>query len=143
MTADEVRAELSRCARMPASHVKAQRMEALAEQARETSDRRLEAEVLLNLNYAYEYSSERDKLPGVVGRLLRLIDQHPAEVGELYHPIFWMLKWMTGGLYDNPAVSLPVVYRWLDEFDSRYRQRGFSPRPVLAFRSRLARHLGD
>ena len=40
-------------------------------------------------------------------------------------------------------MPLPRRYRWLDEFESRYRQRGYSPRPVHAHRADLALHLGD
>lgn len=143
MTVEQIRADLDRCRRLPLGRAKAQRLESLAEQAEQAADRRLEGEVLLALSSAYEYTSEREQLPVVFGRLLRLLDQFPAETADLSLDIHWMLKWMTSGLYENPAVPLATVYRWLDEFGSRYRQRGYSPRPVLARRSGLARLLGD
>jgi tetratricopeptide (TPR) repeat protein len=143
MTAEEIRAALEQGHAMPDGRAKAQLLETLAERARENGGAALEAEVLINLCHAYEYAAEREKLPVVFGRLLPLLDQHPAEVEGLSHTIHWMLKWMTFGLYDNPAVPMPVINRWLDELESRYRQHGYSPRPVLALRSRVARHLGD
>ncbi len=143
MTAEEVRAELRRCRQLPNGRAKAQRLESLAEQARETGDHHVEAEVLISLSNAYEYSSERERIPLPVGRVLQLLDRFPAEVGDLSHTIHWHLKWLTGALIDNPEVPLSTIDRWLDECESRYRQCGYSPRPVHAHRSRLARSLGD
>lgn len=143
MTVDEVRAQLQRCSRLPEGRAKTQSLESVAEQAKAAGDRALEAEALIHLSYAYGYSSERDRIPVSVGALLQLLDTFPAEVGGYTHQIFWLLKWMTSGLYRNPAVPLATVDKWLDEFDRRYRQHGYSLRPVLAFRSNLAGHLGD
>jgi tetratricopeptide (TPR) repeat protein len=143
MTVDEIAAELRSLDRLPASRAKAERLESLAEQAQAAGDRRLEAWVLADLCSAHAYSAERDKLPLTMSRLLRLVDQNPAEVGDAKRRVYWQLKWMTGSLIFNPAVPLPVVYRWLDEFESRYRQQGYSLRPVRASRSQLAQHLGD
>jgi tetratricopeptide (TPR) repeat protein len=143
MTAEEVRAELRRCHQLPNGRAKAQRLESLAAQARDTGDHHVEAEVLISLSNAYEYSSERERIPLPVGRVLQLLDRFPAEVADLSHTIHWHLKWLTGALIDNPEVPLPTIYRWLDECESRYRQCGYSPRPVHAHRSRLARSLGD
>jgi tetratricopeptide (TPR) repeat protein len=143
MTAEEVRADLRRCGQLPNGRAKAQRLESLAQQAREIGDHHVEAEVLISLSNAYEYSSERERIPLPVGRVLQLLDRFPAEVGDLSHTIHWHLKWLTGALIDNPGVPLSTTYRWLDECESRYRQRGYSPRPVHAHRSRLARSLGD
>jgi tetratricopeptide (TPR) repeat protein len=143
MTAEEVRAELRRCHQLPNGRAKAQRLESLAGQARETGDHHVEAEVLISLSNAYEYSSERARIPLPVGRVLQLLDRFPAEVGDLSHTIHWHLKWLSGALIDNPDVPLATIDRWLDECESRYRQRGYSPRPVHAHRSRLARSLGD
>ena len=143
MTAEEIRTSLARSQDLPEGRAKVQLLESLAEQARQVTAPGLEAEVLIALSHAYEYASEREKLPITFGRLLQLLDEFPAEVGHHSHSIYWMLKWMTDGLHDNPLVPLAVANRWLDEFDNRYRQRGFGSRPVLARRSRLARHLGD
>ena len=143
MTVDEIGAELQALHRVPRSREKAQRLETLAEQAKEAGDRRLEARVLLALGNCYEYAAESEKHPLAMSRLLRLADQHPDEVGHQVRDIYWQLKWMTEAMIGNPAVPLPVVYRWLDEVESRYRQQGYSPRPALADRSYLAQLLGD
>jgi tetratricopeptide (TPR) repeat protein len=140
---DEIRAELEHCASMPQGHAKAHRLEALADRARDASDPGLEALVLYHLGQAYEYSAEREKMPVAFGRLLQLLDRHSAEVGYLSREIHWLLKWMTTGLGINPAVQMTTINRWLEELDSRYQQAGYSPRPVLAFRSWLATQAGD
>jgi tetratricopeptide (TPR) repeat protein len=143
MTAEEVRADLRRCRQLPNGRAKAQRLESLAQQAREIGDHHVEAEVLISLSNAYEYSAERGRIPLPVGRVLQLLDRFPAEVGDLSPTIHWHLKWLSTALIDNPDVPLATTYRWLDECESRYRQCGYSPRPVHAYRSRLARSLGD
>jgi hypothetical protein len=100
--------------------------------------------VLLQLSRAYEHGAEGDKLPLAIGRLLRLADTHPSEVGgRRIHSIYWQLKWMTSRMIENPAVPLPTVHRWLDEFEGRYSQRGHSLRPVHEGRAELALLLGD
>src|ERR1700722_2830061 len=124
MTAEEVRAELRRCRQLPNGRAKAQRLESLAEQARQTGDHHVEAEGLISLSNAYEYSSEREGIPLPVGRVLQLLDRFPAEVGDLSHTIHWHLKWLTGALIDNPDVPLATTYRWLDECESRHRSPG-------------------
>lgn len=143
MSVDEIAEELQALRQVPASRAKTQRLEALAEQARETGDHALEAQVLLDVSRGYEYGAEGEKLPLALGRLLRLADQYPAEVGILVRSVHWQLKWMTEGMIRNPAVPLETVYRWLEELESRYRQQGYSLRPVLADRSDLAQLLGD
>ncbi len=143
MSVDEIAGELETLRQVPASRAKTQRLETLAEQARETGDHGLEAQVLLDVSRGYEYGAEGEKLPLALGRLLRLADQYPAEVGILVRSIHWQLKWMTEGMIRNPAVPLETVYRWLEELESRYRQQGYSLRPVLADRSDLAQLLGD
>ncbi|MFC9439588.1 hypothetical protein [Nocardia sp. NPDC057030] len=99
--------------------------------------------MLLELAESYTYASERDLAPVAYGRLLRIYDEHPVELGPLTHSVHWYLKWMTWGLIDNPAIPVSTVYRWFDELENRYRQRGYSLRPVLALRGELARKLGD
>jgi tetratricopeptide (TPR) repeat protein len=143
LTAEEIRAALATCQRLPAGRPKSQQLEALAEQAKETGDLRLEAEILIALSSAYQYGAEQERLPVLLGRLLQLLDQFPAELGTLSWTIHWRLKWMTIGLVRNPAVPLETAYRWLDELSRRYRQRGYSPRPVHALRWELASNLGD
>ncbi len=143
MSAEEIRAEAEAAYALPEGHAKAQRFEALASRAKEAGDPGLEAQVLIALSRAHEYGAEQDKLPVVFGRLLQLLDQFPDAVGSLSHQIYWQLKWMTTGLLGNPDVPLAVGYHWLDELDMRYRQRGYSLRPVHAQRALLALGIGD
>ncbi|WP_182903885.1 hypothetical protein [Microbispora sp. H10830] len=138
-----IRAGLEECAALPEGRQKAERLEVLAAQARTADDRSLEGEVLLALVEAYLYAAENDRMPVAAGRLLRLLDDFPAELGRLTYSIHWQLKWMTHSLVDNPAVPLETTHRWLDELQSRYREHGYSARPVLALRSMLAQETGD
>ncbi|GLX04639.1 hypothetical protein [Microbispora sp. NBRC 16548] len=138
-----IRAGLEECAALPEGRQKAERLEVLAAQARTADDRSLEGEVLLALVEAYLYAAEGDRMPVAAGRLLRLLDDFPAELGPLTYSIHWRLKWMTHSLVGNPAVPLETTHRWLDELQSRYRERGYSARPVLALRSLLAQETGD
>jgi hypothetical protein len=143
MSPDEIRAGLQVAAALPPGRVKAERLESLAEQARTGGDRRLEAEVLLDLIRAYEYGAARDRMPVPMGRALQLLDRYPAEIGSMTYTIHWMLKWMAGSLIGNPGVPVALVNRWLDEFETRYREAGYSLRPVLDHRADLASFLGD
>jgi tetratricopeptide (TPR) repeat protein len=143
VSAEEIRAEAETARALPEGHAKAQRFEALASRAKEADDRRLETWVLLALSDAYSRAAEQHKQPTVFGRLLWLLDNFPDEVGSLSHNIHWQLKWMTLALLLNPDVPLTVTYRWFDELERRYRQRGYSLRPVHALRSTLALNTGD
>jgi len=144
MTAESIEESLRALAELPAGRPKASRLETLATEAAEINNPRLEASVLIELSRAYEYGAEGEKLPLAVGRLLRLADRYPNELGgRRVHTIYWQLKWMTSRMIDNPAVPLPTVDRWLDEFEGRYRQRAYSLRPVHADRAELALLLGD
>ena len=126
MNTAEVRSALAECSRLPDGRPKAQRLETLAAEVRQTGDGPLEAEVLLALSRAYEYSAERERMAVPFARLLQLLDRFPAELSPMSLTIHWQLKWMTVGLIRNPAVPLETAQRWLDELDQRYRQRGFS-----------------
>ena len=143
MSAEQLLADAQAAYQLPAGHAKAQRFETLAERAKESDDRNLETQILLELSDAYSQSAEQDKQPAVFARLLWLLDHHPDAVGQLSHSIHWQLKWMTSGLLANPDVPLAVTYRWFDELERRYRQRGYSLRPVHALRSNLAANIGD
>jgi hypothetical protein len=143
MTIEEIRAGLSECSTMPAGRATSARLESLAARARERSDRLLEAQVLLELVRAYTFGGERERTPVPFARVLTLLDQYPAEVGSLTFSIHWRLKWMTSGLITNPAVSDETTRRWLTELESRYRQRGYSPRPVHTLRWLRASYTGD
>jgi len=62
MSIAEVRLALAECGRLPEGRPKAQRLESLAAEVRRTGDGPLEAEVLLALSRAYEYSAERERM---------------------------------------------------------------------------------
>ncbi|WP_212748922.1 hypothetical protein [Nocardia cyriacigeorgica] len=139
----DIDGELRRCRSLPHGRARTQRLETLAAAARSGTDRALEGAVLLELARSYMYAGERDLSPMAYGRLLSIYDAHPAELGHLSYSVHWQLKWMTWDLIGNPAVPLPTVHRWLDEMDNRYRQRGYSARPVLSLRADLASAIGD
>ncbi|ROO89471.1 hypothetical protein EDD29_7166 [Actinocorallia herbida] len=120
-----------------------ERLERLAEHARACPSRALEADVLIALAQAHEYSAERARLPVVIGRLLQLLDAHGAELPGLDRNVYWNLKWMTSALINNPAVPVPTVLRWMDELERRYRERGISLRPAHGLRGHLAQMGGD
>ncbi|MFB8277095.1 hypothetical protein [Nocardia colli] len=143
MDTAEINEALAQVYSLPHGRLRVERLEMLAAAAKSESDRHLEGRVLLELAESYTYASERDLAPVAYGRLLRIYDENPAELGSLTHSVHWYLKWMTWGLIDNPAIPVPTVYRWFDELENRYRQRGYSLRPVLALRGELARKLGD
>lgn len=139
----EIDQALAQAYSLPHGRLRVERLEMLAAAAKSSTDRNLEGRVLLELAESYTYAGERDLAPVAYGRLLRIYDEFPVELGPLTHSLHWYLKWMTWGLIDNPAIPLPTVHRWFDELETRYRQRGFSLRPVLALRAQLARTLGD
>ncbi|MBF6164759.1 hypothetical protein IU486_08225 [Streptomyces gardneri] len=143
MDATEINAALGQVYALPHGRTRTERLETLAAAAKSGADRALEGRVLLELAQSYTYAGERDLVPVAYGRLLRIYDDHPAELGSMTHSVHWYLKWMTWGMVDNPSIPLSTIDHWFDELDSRYRQRGYSPRPVLALRSELARKIGD
>ncbi|MDX6742945.1 hypothetical protein [Actinocorallia sp. A-T 12471] len=120
-----------------------ERLERLAEHARACPDRGLEAEVLVALTRAHEYSAERARLPVVIGRLLRLVDENPVELAPYLRTVLWDLKWMTSAMIANPDVPVATVERWMGEMERRYRERGHSARPVHGLRASLAFETGD
>ncbi|MEV0294071.1 hypothetical protein [Nocardia sp. NPDC050710] len=142
METTEIQAALAQSRSLPHGRARTQRLETLAAAARAGQDRALEGGVLLELAKSYANAGERDLAPVAYGRLLQLYDEFPAELGPMTHSVHWYLKWMTWGLIENPAVPLPTIHRWLDELENRYRQRGYSARPVLGLRADLARELG-
>ncbi|MFE3445499.1 hypothetical protein ACFXNW_20920 [Nocardia sp. NPDC059180] len=139
----EIDTELRRCRSLPHGRARTQRLETAAAAARNGTDRALEGSVLLELARSYMYAGERDLSPVAYGRLLGIYDANPAELGHLTHSLHWQLKWMTSDLIWNPAIELPTVHRWLGELENRYRQRGYSARPVLSLRADMACALGD
>jgi len=143
MNVEEITAGLKEAGQLPTGRLKSERLELLAAAAKVLEDRALEGSVLIELSAAYAFGGERDRLPLVFGRLLKIYDEFPAELGGLTHRIHWQLKWMTNALVHNPDVPLATANRWLTELESRYRQRGYSPRPVHILRSYLALSQGD
>ncbi|MBF6219505.1 hypothetical protein IU479_15455 [Nocardia abscessus] len=143
MDATEIGATLAQVCALPHGRTRTERLETLAAAAKAGSDRALEGRVLLELAKSYTYAGERDLVPVAYGRLLRIYDDHPAELGSMTYSVHWYLKWMTWGMIDNPSIPLATIDRWFGELESRYRQRGYSLRPVLALRSELARKIGD
>ncbi|MGK8525292.1 hypothetical protein ACRS6B_28815 [Nocardia asteroides] len=143
MDASEIAAGLAQVYALPQGRTRTERLETLAAAAKAGPDRALEGRVLLELARSYTYAGERDLVPVAYGRLLRIYDAHPAELGSMTHSVHWYLKWMTWGMVDNPSIPLSTIGHWFDELGNRYRQRGYSQRPVLALRSELARKIGD
>lgn len=135
--------ELAQVSALPHGRMRNERLETLAAAAKAGPDRALEGRVLLELARSYTLAGERDLVPVAYGRLLRIYDEHPVELGPMTHSVHWHLKWMTWGMIDNPSIPLPTVHRWFDELDNRFRQRGYSLRPVLSLRAELARKTGD
>ncbi|MEU1959476.1 hypothetical protein [Nocardia sp. NPDC019304] len=143
MDSAEIGAALAQIGALPHGRTRTERLETLAAAARIGTNRALEGRVLLELAQSYISAGESDLVPGAYGRLLRIYDDHPAELGSMTHSVHWYLKRVTRGMIDNPAIPLSTIDRWFGELDSRYRQRGYSPRPVLALRSELSRAIGD
>ncbi|RJO70137.1 hypothetical protein D5S18_28680 [Nocardia panacis] len=136
---EDIAGELARCRTMPRGRGRIESLEALAEVA--GLEPRSAAEVLLALVEAYTFGGGGNSGLAAYTRLLRIHDEY--ELGSMSDAIHWSLKWLAIGLIDDPTVSLTTVRHWLDQIESRYRDRGYSPRPVLALRARLARELGD
>ncbi|WP_280493446.1 hypothetical protein [Nocardia asiatica] len=143
MDATAIGTTLTQVCALPHGRTRNERLETLAAAAKAGSDRALEGRVLLELARSYTFAGERDLVPVAYGRLLRIYDEHPAELGAMTYLVHWYLKWMTWGMIDNPSIPLATIERWFGELESRYRQRGYSPRPVLALRSEFARKTGD
>jgi hypothetical protein len=143
MTAAEILAALAENAQAPNGPVKVARAEYLVDAAEAAGEPPLYAQALLDVINAYEYGAEQSKLLVPFARLLRLWD---ADAGAFdarrRHSLFWYFKWATGGMLRVPEVPLASITGWLDEMESRYRQAGYSPRPVHMGRHRLARATG-
>ncbi|WP_034270951.1 hypothetical protein [Actinospica robiniae] len=135
---EEIRTKLLQARRLPDGRAKTELLENLAEWAKAEWDRSLEAQVLLELSDSYSFGGGPNRQPVVFARLLKIYDEFPAELGAHTHSIHWQLKWLTGALVSKTSVPRASAHKWLDEFESRYRQRGYSLRPVLSLRSSLA-----
>ncbi|MGW2963608.1 tetratricopeptide repeat protein [Streptomyces sp. NPDC001220] len=92
----------------------------------------------------YNYSSEKDKMFVPFARLLRLWDERPGDFDEYEtHSLYWVFKWMSAGMLDQPHVPLASIEKWLGEMEHRYRLAGHSERAVRSAEFSVAGHVGD
>ncbi|MEO3977274.1 tetratricopeptide repeat protein [Streptomyces sp. CAU 1734] len=125
----------------PARNARAERIFAEIEQSGETG---LLIDGLNHLMQVYNYSSETDKMFVPFARLLRLWEERPGEFdSRRAHSLFWMFKWVSSGMIDQPHIPLASIERWQDEMARRYRLAGHSERAVRQGELRIARHIGD
>jgi tetratricopeptide (TPR) repeat protein len=122
---------------------RAARAEYLVDAAEATGDTLLLVTSLQQLISAFEFNGESDKMLTPFARVLRLWDTESGSFDSpRRHTMFWQFKWTTSQLLTLPQVPLGTIRQWLDEMESRYRQAGYSSRPVHQSRHYLASHLG-
>jgi tetratricopeptide (TPR) repeat protein len=144
VTAEEIWAALADNAQAPDGPVRIARAEYLVDAADAAGEPELSAQALLELVRAYEYGSESPRLLVPFARLLRMWDADPRLFdARRRHKLFWYFKWATSGMVSVPEVPLASIEGWLEEMEERFRQAGYSPRPVHMGRHRLARAIGD
>ncbi|MGW6458771.1 tetratricopeptide repeat protein [Streptomyces sp. NPDC055078] len=125
----------------PARNARAERIFAGIEQAGDTE---LLIDGLNHLMQVYNYSSEADRMFVPFARLLRLWDERPGDFdGPRTHSLFWMFKWVSSGMIDQPHIPLAAIEKWQAEMEHRYRLAGHSERAVRQGELRIARHIGD
>ncbi|UYQ64638.1 tetratricopeptide repeat protein [Streptomyces peucetius] len=125
----------------PERNARAERLFAEIEQLGDTS---LVIDGLDHLMQVYNYSSEADKMFVPFARLLRMWDDRPEDFGgRQVHSLFWMFKWVSSGMIDQPHIPLASIEKWQAEMEHRYRLAGHSERAVRQGELRIARHLGD
>ncbi|MGW0958528.1 tetratricopeptide repeat protein [Streptomyces gelaticus] len=125
----------------PARNARAERLLAEAE---ETGDAALVVEALTHQLQVYNYSSEKDKMFVPFARLLRMWDERPGDFGDfMTHHLFWMFKWVSSSMVDQPHIPLAAIEKWQSEMEHRYRLAGHSERAVCQGELEIARHLGD
>ncbi|MFF2408733.1 tetratricopeptide repeat protein [Streptomyces sp. NPDC058092] len=125
----------------PARNARAERLLAEAEQ---TGDAALLVEALTHQLQVYNYSSEKDKMFVPFTRLLRMWDEQPGAFSEfMTHHLFWMFKWVSSSMVDQPHIPLAAIEKWQGEMAHRYRLAGHSERAVRQGELEIARHLGD
>ncbi|MGX6743962.1 tetratricopeptide repeat protein [Streptomyces peucetius] len=125
----------------PERNARAERLFAAVEQLGDTS---LIIEGLEHLMQVYNYSSEADKMFVPFARLLRMWDDRPEDFdGRQAHSLFWMFKWVSSGMIDQPHIPLVAIEKWQAEMEYRYRLARHSERAVRQGEMRIARHLGD
>lgn len=92
----------------------------------------------------YNYSSEKDKMFVPFARLLRMWDERPEDFDEYEtHSLYWVFKWMSAGMLDQPHIPLASIEKWLGEMEHRYRLAGHSERAVRSAEFSVAAHIGD
>ncbi|WP_326768086.1 tetratricopeptide repeat protein [Streptomyces sp. NBC_01591] len=125
----------------PARNARAERLLAEAEQ---TGDAALVIEALTHQLQVYNYSSEKDKMFVPFARLLRMWDEQPGDFSDfMTHHLFWMFKWVSSSMVDQPHIPLAAIEKWQSEMEYRYRLAGHSERAVCQGELEIARHLGD
>ncbi|WP_327370088.1 tetratricopeptide repeat protein [Streptomyces sp. NBC_01217] len=125
----------------PARNARAERLLGEAEQ---TGDAALIIEALTHQLQVYNYSSEKDKMFVPFARLLRMWDEQPGDFSAfMTHHLFWMFKWVSSSMVDQPHIPLAAIEKWQSEMERRYRLAGHSERAVRQGELEIARHLGD
>ncbi|MFE7622710.1 tetratricopeptide repeat protein [Streptomyces sp. NPDC057509] len=125
----------------PARNARSERLLAEAEQS---GDGALVIEALVHQLQVYNYSSEKDKLFVPFARLLKLWDEQPGDFDRfMTHHLFWMFKWVSSSMVDQPHIPLASIEKWQAEMAHRYRLAGHSERAVRQGELEIARHLGD
>ncbi|WLQ40403.1 tetratricopeptide repeat protein [Streptomyces laculatispora] len=125
----------------PARNARAERLLAEAEQS---GDAALLVEALVHQLQVYNYSSEKDKMFVPFARLLRVWDERPGDFDQVMtHHLFWMFKWVSSSMIDQPHIPLASIEKWQGEMAHRYRLAGHSERAVRQGELEIARHLGD
>ncbi|MGW9030655.1 tetratricopeptide repeat protein [Streptomyces sp. NPDC055722] len=91
----------------------------------------------------YNYSSEKDKMFVPFARLLRMWDERPEDFDAYEtHSLYWVFKWMSAGMLDQPHIPLASMEKWLGEMEHRYRLAGHSERAVRSAEFSVAAHTG-
>jgi tetratricopeptide (TPR) repeat protein len=122
---------------------RAARAECLVDAAEAAGDTLLLVTALQQLISAFEFNGESDKMLTPFARVLRFWDTGSGSFDPpRRHTMFWQFKWTTSQLLTLPRVPLATIRQWLDEMESRYRQAGYSSRPVHQSRYYLESHVG-
>lgn len=118
--------------------------ERLLAEAERTGQAAFVVEGLIHLLQTYNFSSEQDKMFVPFARLLRMWDERPEDFDEEdTHRLFWMFKWVSSGMTDQPHIPLAAMEKWLAEMERRYRLAGHSERAVRQAEYHIAEHVGD
>ncbi|WP_407561432.1 tetratricopeptide repeat protein [Streptomyces sp. 184] len=118
--------------------------ERLLAEAEQTGRAAFVVEGLIHLLQTYNFSSEQDKMFVPFARLLRMWDERPGDFDEEdTHRLFWMFKWVSSGMTDQPHIPLAAMEKWLAEMERRYRLAGHSERAVRQAEYYIAEHVGD